>query len=46
MAKCEMCGKNDAEVRHHDDYSKPLQVKLICNECHYKIHNPEGVLSG
>lgn len=41
--KCEMCGERDAEVRHHEDYTKPLDVQLICNQCHYQIHNGEQI---
>ena len=35
---CEICKKNDATERHHKDYSKPLEVKLLCKPCHTKIH--------
>jgi hypothetical protein len=31
---CE-CGK-PAVARHHDDYSKPLDVRLLCQNCHEK----------
>lgn len=34
---CEQCGKKLAKHRHHDDYSKPLEVKLLCVSCHNKI---------
>lgn len=36
---CQECKINPAKHRHHDDYSKPLQVRLLCNKCHRKIHN-------
>ena len=36
---CSICRKNKATIRHHDDYTKPLDVLLVCNKCHYKIHN-------
>ena len=32
--KCEVCNKNLAINRHHEDYSKPLQVILCCKSCH------------
>jgi len=38
---CEICNKNLAVHRHHDDYNKPLEVSLICKKCHIDIHNAE-----
>lgn len=32
------CGR-PAIHRHHDDYSKPLAVRLLCQECHEKEHH-------
>jgi hypothetical protein len=34
---CEMCGKPDAHA-HHDDYTKPLEVRWLCKPCHNKYH--------
>ncbi len=36
---CEMCNKNLAILRHHENYNKPLEVKYLCKICHYKIHH-------
>lgn len=33
---CEKCG-SDAE-KHHDDYSKPLEVRWLCRPCHLAEH--------
>jgi len=34
---CEICNKNNAVEKHHQDYNKPLEVKFLCVECHNKI---------
>jgi hypothetical protein len=33
---CEVCGER-AEM-HHDDYSKPLEVRWLCREHHLELH--------
>ena len=35
---CEVCGKAAAEA-HHDDYSKPLEVRWLCKEHHEEQHH-------
>jgi len=40
---CELCKINRAEHRHHEDYSKPLDVVLLCRTCHNKIHYEKSV---
>ena len=37
--KCEVCGVSKVEA-HHDDYSKPLEVRWRCKEHHTEIHYP------
>lgn len=33
-----VCGSVEAEM-HHEDYSKPLEVRWMCRECHLLEHN-------
>lgn len=45
---CEMCGRkpfNAARrqvVAHHDDYSKPLDIRWLCLSCHRQHHLRHG----
>ena len=34
---CEKCGSKNSQ-KHHDDYSKPLDVRWFCRPCHLKHH--------
>lgn len=34
---CEYCGKPNAEA-HHEDYSRPLDVRWLCRQCHSLEH--------
>jgi hypothetical protein len=36
---CEVCGKKRRTVAHHDDYTKPLQVRWLCRRHHRLHHN-------
>lgn len=34
---CEVCGSDNSQM-HHEDYSKPLEVKWLCREHHLEVH--------
>jgi hypothetical protein len=34
---CEVCWKDETEM-HHDDYSKPLEVRWLCRDHHLDLH--------
>ena len=35
---CEECSREAKLNAHHEDYSKPLDVKWLCHSCHKLIH--------
>ncbi len=35
---CEQCGAEAKVDAHHDDYSKPIEVRWLCKFCHRKVH--------
>jgi len=35
---CELCGTTIKVDSHHEDYSKPLDVRWLCESCHAKEH--------
>ena len=36
---CEVCGATQNVHAHHDDYSKPLDVRWLCASHHQLVHN-------
>lgn len=39
---CEQCGAEDNIHAHHDDYSRPLDVRWLCSRCHHAHHASEN----
>ena len=35
---CSKCGRQGKIDGHHDDYSKPLEVRFLCKRHHAEIH--------
>jgi hypothetical protein len=35
---CQSCGTVGRVDRHHDDYSRPLDVRFLCRRCHQREH--------
>ena len=36
--QCEVCGTTEHVHGHHNDYSKPLDVRWLCREHHWDVH--------
>lgn len=38
---CERCGKTPTQA-HHDDHSKPLEIRWLCADCHTRADRRPG----
>jgi hypothetical protein len=44
-ASCQQCSSGARLHAHHDDYSKPLDVRWLCVPCHEAAHHGERATS-
>jgi hypothetical protein len=42
---CEVCGSERVDA-HHDDYSKPLEVRWLCKKHHGELHAEQSLVAG
>ena len=35
---CSVCNSTEKIEGHHDDYTKPLSIRWLCNKCHHEWH--------
>lgn len=40
--RCDQCGARGPVEAHHDDYTKPLEVRWLCDLCHRTEHREEA----
>lgn len=41
--RCSNCGCSCEPHGHHDDYSKPLDVRWLCVPCHAAVHTQQSM---
>ena len=37
-SNCSACNSTEKIQGHHDDYTKPLEVRWLCRSCHLRLH--------
>lgn len=45
-ARCARCGRTDKLCKHHDDYGRPLDIRVLCRSCHTIEHWDRGDIIG
>lgn len=43
--KCQICGTNENIEAHHDDYTKPLDIRWLCRAHHREFHKNNNEIS-
>ncbi len=44
IGTCVICHKDCRVEGHHRDYSRPLEVDLLCRRCHMRVHGAADIL--
>ncbi len=42
---CEVCGNHEQIEAHHDDYTKPMDIRWLCRKHHREHHEAEKLLT-
>ena len=40
--QCEVCGTTNHVLKHHEDYSKELEIRYLCHKHHAQRHIEKG----
>lgn len=40
--ECTLCGEWSETCHNHHTSYEPERTRVVCSECHYRIHNEEG----
>ena len=39
LAECSICHSKENLIKHHEDYSKPFDIIVLCKRCHGQLHS-------
>lgn len=43
LAECVVCSSKENLIKHHEDYSKPFDVIVLCKGCHNRLHHSKNI---